>query len=151
MKDFFIKQFNYDYWANNRYIDFLEVNNIKDNKPLIIISHIVLAQDTWRSRLNKEEKGHPIVWDILSFGSLREASLNNLSSFAQLISSINNYNETLNYKNIKGEQHENSVVDIFNHVLLHSTYHRGQLATLVRQLGFTPVATDYITYCREGK
>jgi uncharacterized damage-inducible protein DinB len=64
---------------------------------------------------------------------------------------MNNFNETLTYKNIKGEQHENSVVDIFNHVLLHSTYHRGQLATLVRQLGFTPVVTDYITYCREGK
>jgi uncharacterized damage-inducible protein DinB len=33
------------------------------------------------------------------------------------------------------------------HVVNHSTYHRGQAASLVRALGATPRATDYFLYC----
>lgn len=32
------------------------------------------------------------------------------------------------------------------HVVNHSTYHRGQLTTLLRQIGATPRATDYLRY-----
>jgi uncharacterized damage-inducible protein DinB len=31
-------------------------------------------------------------------------------------------------------------------VVNHSTYHRGQLTTLLRQLQAMPVATDYLVY-----
>ncbi len=34
------------------------------------------------------------------------------------------------------------------HVVNHSTYHRGQIATLLRQVGQTPQATDLIKYYR---
>jgi uncharacterized damage-inducible protein DinB len=34
-------------------------------------------------------------------------------------------------------------------VINHATYHRGQLATLLRQLGRTPPSTDYVRYLRE--
>jgi uncharacterized damage-inducible protein DinB len=33
------------------------------------------------------------------------------------------------------------------HVVNHATYHRGQAATLIRQLGGAPQGTDYFTYC----
>lgn len=36
-----------------------------------------------------------------------------------------------------------SLVQTMQHVLNHSTYHRGQVALLLRQLGHTPPATDY--------
>jgi uncharacterized damage-inducible protein DinB len=35
---------------------------------------------------------------------------------------------------------------MLQHVVNHSTYHRGQLITLLRQLGATPRATDYLRY-----
>jgi uncharacterized damage-inducible protein DinB len=35
------------------------------------------------------------------------------------------------------------------HVVNHSSYHRGQVTTLLRQLGAKPVATDLITYYRQ--
>ncbi len=35
------------------------------------------------------------------------------------------------------------------HVMNHSTYHRGQVVTLLRQLGATPVSTDLIRFYRE--
>ena len=36
------------------------------------------------------------------------------------------------------------------HVVNHSTYHRGQLATQLRQLGHTPPNTDFIRFLREA-
>ncbi len=35
---------------------------------------------------------------------------------------------------------------MLQHVVNHSTYHRGQLTTLLRQLGVKPCATDYLRY-----
>ena len=37
--------------------------------------------------------------------------------------------------------------DTMMHLVNHSTYHRGQAATLIRQLGGNPQSTDYFTYC----
>jgi uncharacterized damage-inducible protein DinB len=35
------------------------------------------------------------------------------------------------------------------HVVNHSTYHRGQVATMLRQLGKTPQSTDYLLFLDE--
>jgi uncharacterized damage-inducible protein DinB len=35
------------------------------------------------------------------------------------------------------------------HLANHSTYHRGQITTMLRQLGVTPVPTDLIAYYRQ--
>lgn len=37
--------------------------------------------------------------------------------------------------------------DTLVHVVNHATYHRGQAATITRQVGGTPVSTDFFTYC----
>jgi len=36
-------------------------------------------------------------------------------------------------------------------VVNHSTYHRGQVSTQLRQLGLTPPNTDLITYLRQAR
>jgi len=42
------------------------------------------------------------------------------------------------------------VYEILSHVFNHSTYHRGQLVTLFRQVGFTDVtSTDLLLYYRK--
>jgi len=43
------------------------------------------------------------------------------------------------------------VGDILTHVLLHSAYHRGQIAVDLRAAGLTPAYTDYIHAVRQGK
>jgi uncharacterized damage-inducible protein DinB len=35
------------------------------------------------------------------------------------------------------------------HVVNHGTYHRGQVTTLLRQLGAAPVSTDMSRFCLE--
>jgi len=38
---------------------------------------------------------------------------------------------------------------MFRHAIDHSSYHRGQLVTLLRQVGATPPATGLIVFYRE--
>ena len=52
------------------------------------------------------------------------------------------------YRNIKGESFKSPVWQIVLHVVNHASYHRGQITTMLRQLGHTPVGTDLITYYR---
>jgi uncharacterized damage-inducible protein DinB len=46
-------------------------------------------------------------------------------------------------------EHEYALADLVQHILNHSTYHRGQVTILLRQLGHTPPATDYRLFLNE--
>jgi len=54
--------------------------------------------------------------------------------------------EVISYVNLKGETFAYPLGRMLQHVVNHSTYHRGQVATLLRQLGATPLSTDLLLY-----
>jgi uncharacterized damage-inducible protein DinB len=54
------------------------------------------------------------------------------------------------YVNSKGESWSNTVEDILTHVILHSAYHRGQIAQDMRAAGIEPVNTDFIHAVRQS-
>ena len=55
------------------------------------------------------------------------------------------------YRAIEGDRFENRVEDLLTQLFGHSWYHRGQIASLVRELGGTPAETDYVFWTREGE
>jgi uncharacterized damage-inducible protein DinB len=55
------------------------------------------------------------------------------------------------YRNTKGERWNNSAADILTHVVMHSGYHRGQIALLLREAGLNPAYTDYIQAVRTNR
>ena len=55
----------------------------------------------------------------------------------------------IRYKNIAGEELSNPLWQSLHQVSNHATYHRGQVATLLRQLGVKPLSTDLIMFYRE--
>ncbi len=55
------------------------------------------------------------------------------------------------YENLKGEHWEYSYEHAMQHVVNHSTYHRGQVVTMLRQLGHEPPSTDFLMFFDEGK
>jgi uncharacterized damage-inducible protein DinB len=57
---------------------------------------------------------------------------------------------TVSYKNSKGEPWTSSIVDVLTHVVMHSAYHRGQIASHMRESGQTPAYTDFIHAVRQG-
>ncbi len=54
------------------------------------------------------------------------------------------------YRNSRGEPWTSTVGDVVTHVVIHSAYHRGQVASELRGAGFEPAYTDFIHAVRQG-
>lgn len=52
----------------------------------------------------------------------------------------------VSYENLQGRRWEYSLAHMMQHVVNHSSYHRGQVVTLLRQLGQTPPAMDFLVF-----
>lgn len=52
----------------------------------------------------------------------------------------------ISYTNTQGEQWSYPLWQIMQHVVNHSSYHRGQIAGMLRQLDAKPAMTDYLVY-----
>jgi uncharacterized damage-inducible protein DinB len=57
--------------------------------------------------------------------------------------------ETFTMSTSTGEKFAHTFAQAFQHVVDHSTYHRGQVVTLMRQMGHTPPNTGMIAFVRE--
>jgi uncharacterized damage-inducible protein DinB len=55
----------------------------------------------------------------------------------------------ITYKNSSGAKLSDKTKDILFHIINHSTYHRAQIALLLREQGIDPINTDYIFYKRQ--
>ncbi len=55
----------------------------------------------------------------------------------------------IRYKSFAGEEFSNPLWQSLHQVSNHATYHRGQVVTMLRQLGVKAVSTDLIGYYRE--
>ncbi|MCH7396746.1 hypothetical protein MM236_02050 [Belliella sp. DSM 107340] len=58
------------------------------------------------------------------------------------------FNITADYSNSKGQKYSSSVRDILFHIINHSTYHRSQIASELKNQGIEPLITDYIFFKR---
>jgi len=57
--------------------------------------------------------------------------------------------EVLHYKTLDGRAFDSALWTLVQHVANHSTYHRGQVITMLRQLGAKVPATDMVLWDRE--
>ena len=55
----------------------------------------------------------------------------------------------VSYENFQGDRWEYSLGHMMQHLVNHSSYHRGQVVTLLRQLGHNPPTTDFLVYLDE--
>ncbi len=53
------------------------------------------------------------------------------------------------YRTTAGKPFETTIEDVLLHVVMHSVYHRSQVAAAVRQAGGKPAAADYVVYVRQ--
>ena len=86
-----------------------------------------------------------------SMSELRHEILNNDEKWVEFIQTIQeaDLEKKFTYNTLDGKSYTNIVADAVLHCINHSTFHRGQLITLLRQLGFTKLEpTDYIAYLR---
>ena len=148
MKSFFKELFEYTFHFNEMVIDSLiKINEDIPEKALQLINHTINAQEIWNSRI--EEKSPAIdVWEMRQLDTLKEINKRNYQNSLYIIDSFD-FERKIKYTNSKGQTFENTIRDMLFHIINHSTYHRGQIATYCKLDNITPLVTDYIFYKRE--
>ncbi len=152
MKTFFKSLLNYNQWANESVLNSVISGKISDEKMLSILNHIISAQILWYDRISGRGDNLIRPWHQFPLEKLSGEFLNNTNQWLKLLSSADEYfwNKEFAYKNSIGDSFKSSYTDVFTHVINHSSYHRGQIALRMRELGFNPVLTDYIVYQRSA-
>jgi len=148
MKQYFLKLYQYNWWCNQRVIGALKRQNVSDEKILSVLGHIVAAQYLWLHRIQALPAPDVKLWGSYSLDQLEKMANEIGKRWTDFIESTDDFNRELVYKNYTNDPYVNNVEQIMIHLVNHSSYHRGQIAMLLRQKGFEPVNTDYITYDR---
>jgi uncharacterized damage-inducible protein DinB len=150
MKKYYIHLFEYNDWANKLILKKLKENPIVNSKIFSIFSHIIISQILWLDRVKKESNEFTNFWQRLNIEDLDNLYLRSTNDWISFIKKQGEKDLELfySYKNSKGIMYSNTLAQILTHVINHSTYHRAQIATLLRAENIQPPLTDYIAFFR---
>jgi uncharacterized damage-inducible protein DinB len=154
--------FEFNFWANARTLKALE--SLPEEKMYIdmmnsfgsihaTLVHICGAEDIWLQRLTSVP---PYIFlkkeDVPTFTDLKKKWNEVEWGFKKYLPTLTEERllDVFAFKNLKGDEVSQIVWQALQHLVNHSTYHRGQITTLVRQAGGTPIGTDLIAFYREG-
>jgi uncharacterized damage-inducible protein DinB len=159
--DEIVQLYEFDAWANRRIAEAAakltpdqftrdlgsSFRSVRDT-----LVHILGAQWVWLERWQgRTPAGLPQAADFTTMESV-------LSRWAEVERDLLAYVRTLTpqdiaavreYKTLSSGVVRNPLWQALQHVVNHGTYHRGQLTTMLRQLGAAPVSTDLIVFYRE--
>jgi uncharacterized damage-inducible protein DinB len=142
--------FRYDDWANREIVDALKGLPTPPPRSLKILSHILAAERLWLERMRSEKQTYP-VWPGFTIEQCQQEveQLQHLWTAHLFSMPEKDLHRFSSYKNTKGETWASQNLDILMHVVLHSAYHRGQIATDMRAAGLSPAYTDFIHAVRQ--
>lgn len=112
-----------------------------------LFSHVLNAQHIWGKRMLGLRPLYG-VWELHSQEDFNKISEENFKLIYLALSETTS-DQVIYYHNSKGIRYENRVEEILLHLFNHSTYHRGQVVTLLKKAGFDPPVTDYIILKRD--
>lgn len=148
-KEYFQSLYQYNKWANDKVLDVFLKQDTVPEKSLLWMSHIIAAEKAWFSRIVNEDFGAFKLWESVELPELKELQLKFDGLYINHVSSKEDFESFISYKNTKGEAHETKLSDILIHVANHGTYHRGQISANLKENGIQPVSTDFIFWKRE--
>jgi uncharacterized damage-inducible protein DinB len=145
MKAFLEELFEYNHHFNEQLVAMPSVASLpKANKWFC---HIINAHYNWNSRILLREQVMG-VWQLHTTEALESLVAQNHADTMDILANYD-LNEIRGYTNSRGESYKNTIQDILFHVVNHTTHHRAQIASQIRQEGMTPPVTDYITFKRK--
>src|SRR3954470_5957826 len=136
-------------WADTAALGALRASATPDTRALTIYSHVLGAEAVWLARL----AGRPsdvAVWPVLTLDQAASLAARNGAELEAFVSSLapHDLDREIDYRTSDGRAFRSTIEDILLHVALHGSYHRGQIALLIRGGGGEPASTDYIAFAR---
>jgi uncharacterized damage-inducible protein DinB len=145
------RQFAYDEWANREVLTNFMTTAHPPAQTLRLLAHILSAERLWLERIRGQPQSLP-VWPDFSADECETQIAEMVRLWHEYLAGLSaeQLSESISYQNSKGEPWSSTAEDILTHVLLHSAYHRGQIASQTRAAGETPAYTDFIHAVRQG-
>jgi len=140
----------YDHWANRETLRSLQSGRVGERtRPLM--AHIAATEQLWYDRLLGRPQSMP-VWPDLTLEQSAALVDGMAARWREYLAGLapEGLLAVIGYTNSKGEPWTNTVQDVLMHVVMHSVYHRGQIAAAVRAGGGEPAYTDFIEAVRRG-
>lgn len=148
--------FDYNYWARDRVLQACEAlteeqflrplgssfSSIRDT-----LAHLVAAEWLWLERWRGRSPRSLLSSDEFpTLASVSERWRTVESEMREYLATLSEetLEGTVSYVNSKGETWTYTLWRMMIHLLNHQSYHRGQVATLLRQLGLKPPQVDFL-------
>ncbi|HYN06804.1 MAG TPA: DinB family protein [Vicinamibacterales bacterium] len=153
---------DFHYWARNRMLAAVEPlsaeqytrdlgNSFKSVRDTLV--HMYSAEWVWYTRWQGTSPTSPIPFDKFADLAALTAAWRDLE--AQVRSFVDGLEAAavgrpFDYRMMNGQAVRSVFWQMLQHVVNHGTYHRGQVVTMLRQLGLpAPKSTDLIMFYRE--
>lgn len=153
---------NYHYWARDRVLDAIDALSVEQYTRSLgssftsvrdTIVHTYSAEWNWYSRWTGaspsrmlDPRTFPDRWSVRRAWTEQEAKLRGFVGGLDQ----QGLGRSFEYKLMNGEPAESVFSHMLQHLVNHATYHRGQITTMIRQLGAPPPAPqDLIRFYRE--
>lgn len=153
--------FQYNSWADRRLLDACgALTNEQFTRDLgssfksvrDTVAHLYGAEWVWNERFQGRSPsslvggaGFPDLASVRA--KLEEMDQYYIDYVSKLTSQ--DLDRVIRYKGFTGDEFSNPLWQSLHQLTNHASYHRGQVTTMLRQLGVKPVPTDLILYYRE--
>ena len=149
----------YHAWAANRIFDSVEPlsseelhRDMKTSHSSVFgtLEHVHRADAIWLKRLQGFGNARLDEVSAADLPGLRKQSAEvhaELIAFAGALPE-SDWSRVIEYRFMSGAEGRSPIYQNLLHVANHGTYHRGQIVTMLRQMGAEPIGTDFITYVR---
>ena len=152
--------YDYNAWANRRSLDACAPlaaeqfsKQIASSFPSVreTLLHIMHAEWLWLERWLGRSPSGPPPGEIADLAAVRLRWNTVESDLLRYVRGLTaaDLDRVVHYRNTKGHAFSNPMWQMLQHLINHGTYHRGQIVTLLRQLGAAPLSTDLIAFYRE--
>jgi uncharacterized damage-inducible protein DinB len=155
---------DFHYWARNRVLDAAALltpeqytRDLGSSFPSVrdTLVHLYSAEWNWYQRwhgISPQSMLNPL--DFPDVASLRAAWGTHEGKMRSFLDSLGEegITQAIDYKALDGSPYRSEVWEMLHHVVNHGTYHRGQVQTMLRQLGASPAkSVDLIVFYRQKR
>src|SRR5688572_4735180 len=157
--------FDYTEWANDLAMDAADQLTDEDLRRDVSVSHHSIlgtlvhmagAEWIWLERWNGRSPAKAEAWSkwtpevCADLATLNDHWSEVVDRRAQLMAQLDEDRlaAELSFQLLSGDPSSMPLIDQMQHVVNHSTMHRGQIVGMIRQLGIEPPATDLLFFLR---
>ena len=153
---------DYHYWARDRVLDAASAlppeqftrdlgSSFKSVRETLV--HTYSAEWAWCSRWHGTSPTAPLPLDLFpDVAAIRQHWTANESKVREFVNGLDpgGITRVIEYKLMNGQPGASALWQMVQHVVNHASYHRGQVTTMLRQLGAQPAKSmDMVAFYRE--